>query len=148
MTIIFACDHAGFALKNKLLQWVGKNYSAACIDVGATSLNVKDDYPIFGRAGAHAVQDTKNALGIFICGSGAGMAITANRFSGIRAVQAESVAAVRRARREDHANVLVLGSRIISFSQAQKLVREFLQTRPSKAVRHTRRIGLIERVSP
>lgn len=146
MTIILACDHAGFALKKTIADWLDATSSATVIDIGATTKNEKDNYPVFAAAGARAVLDTKNAKGIFICGSGAGMAIVANRFAGIRAVQAESQAAVRRARQEDDANVLVLGSRIISSQQAKKLVSIFLTTNFSRISRHTKRIQLIDRL--
>ena len=147
MTIIFACDHAGFVLKQKLINWLGAKSDVVVIDVGATTKNKKDDYPIFAYAGAQAVKDTKNAKGIFICGSGVGMAITANRVARIRAVHAESSPVVRRARQEDDVNVLVLGARIITNQEAKKLVTIFLKTKFSHASRHSKRVHLIDRIS-
>ena len=146
MIIIFASDHAGFSLKEKLMQWLGDKKNVTLIDVGATTKNFSDDYPFFAAAGARAVLDTKNAKGIFVCGSGVGMAITANRFKGIRALQAEFAETVRRGCREDHANVMVLGARILSFAQAKKLVTVFLHTTPSRAARHAKRVQYIDQV--
>ena len=147
MVLIFASDHAGLPLKNKIMEWLSAQKGISFVDVGSTVLRSTDDYPVFAAAGARAVRDTRRAKGIFICGSGAGMAIVANRFPGVRAVSAESVDVVRRACREDHANVLVLGARIVTYAKAQKIIKTFLQTSPSPAKRHLKRIRLIDQLS-
>lgn len=143
MNIILASDHAGFDLKEYLSAWLTK-HGYTVIDIGAMKKKPQDDYPLYAREGARAVLDTPQSVGIFVCGSGVGMAITANRMKGIRASQAESVATARRARKEDNANVLVLGARIVSQKKALAFVRTFLHTPYSKAARHTRRVSLID----
>lgn len=145
--LIFSSDHAGLHLKNKIIKWLSAQKGFSFVDVGSTTMKRNDDYPVFAAAGVRAVCDTKHAKGIFICGSGVGMAIAANRFAGIRAVSAESVEMVRRACREDHVNVLVLGARIITYAKAQKIISVFLHTPPSLAKRHLKRIRLIDQLA-
>lgn len=147
MTLIFASDHAGLHLKNKIIKWLSVQKALSFVDVGSTTVKRNDDYPVFAAAGSRAVRDTRGAKGIFICGSGVGMAIVANRFTGIRAVSAESVEMVQRACREDNVNVLVLGARIITYVKAQKIINVFLKTTPSSAKRHRQRIRLIDQIT-
>ena len=146
MTIIFASDHAGYTLKQKLMAWTAQKRGMTCIDVGAVTLDRDDDYPLFAHAGSRAVLDTPGAMGIFMCGSGVGMAIVANRHKGIRAAYAESVSMVRSARTDDDINVLVLGGRRVKIAQAKKIVDVFLHTRASQEKRHVRRREQIERM--
>lgn len=143
MKIVLTADHAGFHLKQQIADWLNKK-KVDVVDVGPIRKIPNDDYPLYARKAVEEVKAHTDTLGIFVCGSGVGMAIVANRFKGIRAAQAESVATARRAKKEDHANVLVLGSRIISFPLAQKIVSAFLTSRNSTAVRHRRRVRQID----
>lgn len=144
--IIVVADHAGFALKEKISIWLSK-MGYTVIDIGAPAYKKNDDYPLYAKEGARAVLDTAQSIGVFFCGSGVGISVVANRFKGIRAVHAESVATVKRARKEDYVNVLVLGARIVSETKAKRLVNTFLMTQPSKEPRHLRRIKLIDAIT-
>lgn len=142
MRIIVCADHAGFAWKQKLALWLASQ-GHDVIDVGAKSYRQDDDYPPIAKRGVVALSAGQKAVGIFVCGSGVGMAIAANRFKGIRAAHAESVQVAVRARQEDFANVLVLGSRIGTFAEAKAIVKAWLKARPSSASRHKRRVRLL-----
>lgn len=144
MIIVVAADHAGFNLKQKLVLWLKKKRFDV-VDVGADRFIAKDDYPIYASMGAKAVKNANHAKGIFICGSGVGMTIQANRFKGIRAFSCESSEVARRACDEDDANVLVLGARIVAEKDAKKIISTFLRTPFSGHTRHRRRLRLIER---
>jgi ribose 5-phosphate isomerase B len=139
MKIILVSDHAGFALKQKMSIWLATK-GHEVIDVGPTSVRRQDDYPIWAKRGAEALLASPKAQGIFICASGVGMAIAANRFKGIRAVCAEKKEIAVCAKREDHANVLTLGARRLTFSQSKVLAAAWLVTPVSVAHRHVRRV--------
>ena len=141
--IILAADHAGFAWKTRLAKWLIQ-YKCAFVDAGAATFRPGDDYPAIARRAALLVKKN-HAKGIFICGSGVGMSIVANRISGIRDVNAQTLAIARRSRLEDDANVLVLGSRVITFANALAIVRLWLATPSPRARRHLSRIRMIDR---
>lgn len=145
MTIILSSDHAGFLYKKKMADWL-VSLGHTVVDAGPDHFVTTDDYPVYARKGARQIKTTPNSFGIFICGSGAGMVIVANRFPWVRAVAAETAAVARRSRDEDDANVLVIGSRIISFAAAKKLVAVFLKTPFSGLKRHQRRIDMLSKI--
>ena len=140
MTLIFASDHAGFELKKIIMGTISKN--VRIIDVGSKSKKQDDDYPVYATLGVQELKKHKNALGIFVCGSGVGMAMAANRHKGIRAANVESKNAAVRSRREDNANVLVLGSRLMSKNDALSIVRAWLNAKFTNAARHRRRLAM------
>lgn len=141
MRIYITADHAGFALKQKIVHLLESKYQVE--DLRPVHMP-QDDYPILVWAASQKVVKNKTSRGIFICGSGVGMSIVANRTRGIRASIGESVATVRRGRAEDDINVLVLGSRIVTFKKAKAIISAFLSTRFSKLSRHARRIKQID----
>lgn len=141
MHIYITADHAGFTLKKKILRSLSRTYA---IEDLSPTYNPADDYPKLARAAARLVAKNISSRGICICGSGVGMSIVANRIRGVRASIGESVATVRRGRAEDDINVLVLGSRIVTFKKAMAFVDTFLSTRFSKLSRHARRIKQID----
>ncbi len=111
MDIVLACDHAAFEEKEMLkkhLLSLGHNL----IDVGTNS-NERCDYPDFAMAGAVEVLKL-NCLGIFLCGSGIGISMAANRFAGIRAALCRSSKEAELSKQHNNANVLCLGARINS----------------------------------
>lgn len=140
--IILGSDHGGFKLKEqikKYFQIQGINY----IDLGNRNFNPNDDYPFFALKVAKRVVKEKG-WGVLFCRSGAGMAIAANKIKGIRAAQAFSPSMARKAKEDDNVNVLCLGSDYLSREQVKKIINAWLQSKPSKAKRHQRRINQIK----
>jgi ribose 5-phosphate isomerase B len=142
MRIILCADHAGFLWKEKLVLWLA-SLGHDVIDVGAKTYIKDDDYPRIAKRGVEALRAEKKAVGIFVCGSGVGMTIAANRFSGVRAAHAESKEVARRAKQEDYANVLVLGSRVTSFAKAKSIILTWLKANTSASRRHRRRVRML-----
>jgi ribose 5-phosphate isomerase B len=140
MMIAIGADHAGFEYKEllkKQLEQTGNEFK----DFGTHSLD-SVDYPDFAHPVASAVENNEFELGVLICGSANGVAITANKHQGIRAAicWTEELAAL--ARQHNNANVLCLPSRFISSELADKILTKFLTT-PFEGGRHEKRVGKI-----
>ena len=136
--IILASDHAGYELKQYLKLFLSKN-NIEFTDVGALTYDAQDDYPDLAKNGVSLMFQDDNNKGIFICGSGVGMSMVANRYKGIRAVLALDVKTAQMARLHNDANVLCLGQRRISKHKAIKIVLKFLTTK-FEGGKHKRRI--------
>jgi ribose 5-phosphate isomerase B len=124
--IALASDHAGFALKASLiahLQAAGHDV----LDLGPATAD-RVDYPDYGYKLAEAIVAGQADLGIGICGSGIGISIALNRYSGIRAALCHDVTSARLSRQHNDANVLVLGERLIGPAVAPECVDAFLTT--------------------
>lgn len=137
--IVFASDHAGFALKEQLKAYLNEldaDYSA--IDIGAYSAE-SVDYPDFGHQAADAVLLGKAESGVLICGSGIGISIAANRHPGIRAALCITEEMARLSRQHNDANMLALGARLTDTQTAKKILETFLST-PFDGGRHTARV--------
>ncbi|MEX0931433.1 MAG: RpiB/LacA/LacB family sugar-phosphate isomerase [Candidatus Paceibacterota bacterium] len=157
MKVVFACDHAGFELKQSLLAYVtSKGYEVE--DMGAYEFVANDDYPDYIALASRIVSENPNeTLGIIIGGSGQGEAIMANRFPNVRAVVFNGQYKptdgrivpfeVMTAREHNNANILSLGARFINEEEAIQAVDAFLTTRFSGDERHIRRLGKIEEVT-
>lgn len=142
MKVFIGADHRGFELKGRLIDWLKKNdYQVE--DCGALELNPTDDYPDFIAVAAKKVAKTPGSFGIVLGKSGAGECIVANKIKGVRAFLGVSEQNVRLAREHNDANVLSLGSEIVSEDQAKHLVELFLNTPFSNEPRHKRRIEKI-----
>ncbi|MFQ6723758.1 MAG: ribose 5-phosphate isomerase B [Clostridia bacterium] len=125
--IILACDHAGFELKEYLKQYLTKR-NIDFVDAGALTYDDNDDYPdIIKSAVKHVLKDINNR-GIFICGSGVGVSMVANRYKGVRAVLAQDTSVAEMARLHNNANVLCLGARTICRRRATNIINTFLNT--------------------
>ncbi len=135
--IILASDHAGYLLKEELKKFFNKE-NIITIDVGSYSREGVD-YPDFAKAGCAKVLEDSRNVGIFICGSGIGMSIAANRNPKIRAALCNSVATASLARRHNDANVLVLAGRTLKPRKAIRMAKVFLTTE-FEGGRHARRI--------
>src|SRR3989344_9219656 len=112
MKIFIATDHRGYALKEKIKEWL-LEWSCEFEDLGANELNPDDDYPDFISLAAEAVsKDLENSRGIVLGGSGQGEAILANKYKGIRAVVyyggPEDI--ITLSREHNNANILSLGA--------------------------------------
>ena len=142
-TIIFGSDHAGFGLKNVLMDHLKDRFEA--VDVGTHSLD-SCDYPLVAGRLAEEVLKRK-ALGILICGSGLGVSMAANRFTGIRAALCANEYMARMSRMHNDANVLCMGERIIGVDLAKSIADAFLET-GFEGGRHQRRVDLIDTLAP
>ena len=140
--IILSCDHAGFDYMQKLMKYFdGKNIEYKYM--GPKEFNKEDDYPDFIIPASKEVLKNTDNCGIFMCGSGAGANMVANRFKGIRAICASDPVEAFFARKDEDANVLTIGSRFVSFRKAIKIIQIFL-TSEFEGGRHLRRINAIE----
>lgn len=138
--IALASDHAGFAFKEKTKELL-TTLKIPFKDFGAQSAE-SSDYPDFAHAAAVSVSQGECDRGIFICGTGVGMSIVANKHKGVRAAAVESVLAAEFARRHNNANVLCIGERLLKWEAAQKIITTFLNT-GFEGGRHERRVNKI-----
>lgn len=150
MKIVFATDHAGFELKEKLVPFV-KELGYDVEDLGAHEYKSTDDYPDFIEKAARAVaKDPDQVKGIILGGSGEGEAIVANRFSGVRAVvlAQANMEIVKLSREHNDANILSIGARFLTEDEAKQAVQLWLETPFSSDERHERRIDKIKKLKP
>jgi ribose 5-phosphate isomerase B len=158
MKILIASDHAGFALKNALIEHI-RTLGYDIEDMGAHTLDPEDDYPDVMTLLARKVAASPDARGIVVGGSGQGEAMCCNRIPGVRAAvfygpmrvtsaldiegghSEDGYDAVRLPRRHNDANVLSIGARFVSGNEADEAVRIFLETPFSSSPRHARRLA-------
>lgn len=140
MRIAIAADHAGFALKEKLLTHLAAAGHQVA-DFGAHS-EESCDYPDFAEPVAREVAGGRADRGILVCMTGIAMSIAANKVRGVRAAHAESEDGVRLTREHNDANVLTLGARFVDEARALGLVRVFLATQ-FQGGRHARRLAKV-----
>jgi len=138
--IVVGSDHAGFELKQIIIEHLSErnmNYE----DFGTNCLD-SVDYPDYAKKVAEEVNSKELIMGILVCGSGQGMAMTANRFKNVRAAICHNSDVAKVTRQHNDANVLCLGSRFIDISEAIKCVDVFLST-DFEGERHLKRINKI-----
>ena len=140
MKIAIGADHAGFVLKQSLVERLRKQGHQVA-DLGTTGTE-SVDYPDFAAAVAHRVADGEVDKGILVCSSGVGMSIAANKVHGVRAALGVSVEEVDVVRRHNDANVLTLGANFTSAPAAEAMVDKFLTT-GFDGGRHERRVEKI-----
>src|SRR5918996_6341029 len=141
MRIAIGGDHHGVAYKAELVP-VLEREGHEVLDLGAGGREPVD-YPDYARAVGTAVRDGRADLGVLICGSGAGVAIAANKIRGVRAALCHDRYTARQAREDDDANVICLGARVVTLPDAVELVRIFVNARFSGAERHARRLAKV-----
>lgn len=139
MRVYVAADHAGFELKNHLVQHLSEQ-GHDVTDVGPAEFDPADDYPAFCIEAARRVAGDEGSLGIVIGGSGNGEQIAANKVEGIRAGLAWSEDTARLTREHNHAQVIGVGARMHSAEEATAIVEAFLAAEPDGAERHVRRV--------
>jgi len=138
--IYISSDHAGFKLKESIKDYLSKkkiNFQ----DLGPNN-NDRVDYPDFAHKVARKVKTNKKNVGILVCGSGMGMSIAANRHKNIRAAQCFNLKSTKLSRLHNDANVITLGSRLLSKKNALNCISVFLNTK-FEGGRHTKRIRKI-----
>jgi RpiB/LacA/LacB family sugar-phosphate isomerase len=143
--IFITSDHGGFKKKAALTAWLKKS-GYPVIDIGPDKLDRQDDYPIWAARLARQVQNSPQAKGIAICRSGVGMAMAANKFSDIRAVQATTAVIAKKSRQDEDANILSLAADFTELDNMKKIVKIWLATKPATAGRHRRRLKEISRI--
>ncbi|MGI5875482.1 MAG: ribose 5-phosphate isomerase B [Dethiobacteria bacterium] len=141
MKIVLASDHAGFTLKEIVKEYLMGN-GILYEDFGTYNLDPVD-YPDFAYKAAAAVRSGKYDKGILLCGTGIGVAITANKLPGIRAACCSDCFTAQCARSHNDANILTLGARVVGNGLALKIVDVFLKT-PFEGGRHHKRVEKIK----
>ncbi len=139
--LLIASDHAGFELKERLKKALEKR-GVPYEDLGPGSA-ASVDYPDFARKVAEAVGRGEAEWGLLVCGTGQGMAMTANRYRGVRAAVPCTEETARLVREHNNANVLALGGRTIPPETAERILEVFLAT-PFAGGRHERRVRKID----
>ena len=143
MKIALASDHAGYAEKERL-KTVLSDLGVEFDDLGTAS-DASVDYPDYARKVAEQVAQGNVAQGLLVCGSGTGMAITANKVRGVRAAVAWSEETARLARQHNDANVLAIGARTTPAAEIPKIVRAWFST-DFEGGRHAARVQKISEV--
>ncbi len=139
-TACIASDHAGYKLKEDIKNYlIDKNFSI--FDVGPFN-DESVDYPDYAKKLGNRIKHKKSDMGILVCGSGTGMAISANKIKSIRAAVCYNLKSTRLSRQHNNANIITLGSRLINKKLSFKLVVTFLKTK-FEGGRHLRRIKKI-----
>ena len=141
MRVAVAADHAGFPIKDVILELVESTGNQA-IDMGTNSTDPVD-YPDYAEIVGRAIQNDEVDRGILICGSGVGAAIAANKMRGIRAGLCHDTYSAHQSVEHDDTNVLALGARVIGVELAIEIVKAFLRASFSEEERHQRRVNKI-----
>jgi ribose 5-phosphate isomerase B len=143
MRIALAADHAGYALKDELVRWLGEQGHEVA-DLGTNSPD-SVDYPEFGRRLADAVASGEAERGIAVCGSGIGISIAVNREPRCRCARVDDPLSAALAREHNDANVLAMGGRLIGSDMAKACVAAFLGT-DFAGGRHQRRVDQLSQL--
>jgi ribose 5-phosphate isomerase B len=142
--LALASDHAGVELKEEIKKFLsGLDYSFD--DFGPNDSQSVVDYPDYAKAVAERVSSGEYERGLLFCGSGVGMAIVANKFPRVRAVQVNDIYTAIMSRKHNDTNVLALAGRITGKDLAKEIVRAWLET-PFEGGRHGRRLKKIEAI--
>ena len=138
--IAIGCDHGGFAFKDAIIELL-TNQDIDVLDFGTDS-DTSVDYPDFIHPVAENVENKNVELGVILCGSGNGAAITANKHQKIRAALCWSAGISRLARQHNDANIISIPARFVNLEEALEMVDLFLNT-PFEGGRHQKRIDKI-----
>ena len=141
--VYLGADHAGLAMKESVKRHV-QSAGFEVEDLGAHEIDANDDYPVYAARVANVVRNNPRSVGLLFCGSAEGVCIAANKFDGIRAGIGFSVEAAKSLRFDDDGNVLCLPGRIGVNDDPMAIVDGFLNTKPSTAERHERRVKEIK----
>jgi ribose 5-phosphate isomerase B len=144
MRIACAFDHAGFPLKELVLEVVSE-LGHEPVDLGTHSTDPVD-YPDTARAGADAVRSGSAERAVVVCGSGAGVAVAACKVPGVRAACTHDTYSAHQCVEHDDVNVLCLGARVIGPALAREIIAAFLGATFTGEERHVRRLGKINAI--
>lgn len=137
MTIYFAADHRGYALKNELMAALAGTHST--FDCGNTIYDKSDDHIDFVKVLAEKMAADPESLGIVVCGSGCGVNIGVNRYAHLRATIGQSLEQITADCHEDLVNVLALGAEYITIESALSIVNRFITASRGVEERYVRR---------
>jgi ribose 5-phosphate isomerase B len=144
MKIALACDHGGYALKEQIAKYLTENgYEVA--DFG-TNGYTSCDYPDFALKGAEALSRGECERGIFVCTTGIGISIAANKVPGVRCALCSDPLSAKMTRLHNDANALALGGGMVGANLALEIVKTFLETPFSGEEKHQRRIDKISAI--
>ena len=138
--VVIASDHAGYSLKEYVKYFLSKK-NIQIRDIGTKS-NESVDYPDYAHKLSKLIKKNKKMFGILICGSGQGMIMAANKHKNIRAALCYDAKSAKLSRLHNDANIITLGSRLISKKEALKFLNIFLKTK-FEGGRHKKRIKKI-----
>lgn len=141
--VVIGADHAGFELKQKIVQYLG-SHGYKVIDVGCYD-NQSVDYPKVSETVIRAKVEQNVARAVIVCGSGVGVAIAANRYNGVRAVTANDLYSARWSRVHNDSNVLCLGGRVVAVPLAYEIVDLWFET-PFEGGRHQGRVDQMDQL--
>lgn len=139
-TIALGADHAGFQYKDAIAALL-KQKGFQVKDYGTHDAD-SVDYPDFAHPVANAVESGEAVLGVLVCGSGNGVAITANKHQDIRAALCWNVDIAQLAKQHNNANIICIPARFVELSTAEEMVEAFLST-PFEGGRHQNRVAKI-----
>ena len=142
MTVYIAGDHAAVEMKKELIDYIGSLGFA--VENFGTDTPDSVDYPLYAGKVAKAVRENPDSLGVLICGTGIGMSLAANKYTGIRAAAVSETYSARMTRTHNNANIVCIGARVIGIETAKEIVKAFLLTPYEGGERHERRIAMIE----
>jgi len=145
MKIAVAADHAGFPLKQLALD-TAQAAGHETADLGTMGADQPVDYPDTARAAAEAIRSGAADRAIIVCGSGAGVAVAASKFPGVRAAVAHDTYTAHQAVEHDDVNVLCLGGRIVGTALAEEILRTFLAAEFSGEERHRKRLAKVKAI--
>ncbi|MCL2222234.1 MAG: ribose 5-phosphate isomerase B [Oscillospiraceae bacterium] len=140
--IALASDHGGLELKRSIMEHL-QSKGLEFKDFGTYNED-SCDYPVFAVSAAKSIVSGECGRGIFICGTGIGISIAANKVPGIRAAVCTDTYMAEKCRAHNDANVLALGARVLDTSRALKIVSIFLSTDFSGKERHSRRVEMLK----
>lgn len=142
MRVYLGSDHAGYELKNRLVEWL-RSAGHEPVDCGPHIYDAADDYPPFCLRAAERTAQDSEGFGIVVGGSGNGEQMAANKVNGVRCALAWSEETASLAREHNNANVVSIGARMHTTDEALKFVETFLNTPFSQGERHERRIAML-----
>lgn len=142
MRVHIGGDHAAFELHQELIDYV-RELGHEVTDHGPYAYDASDDYPVFVLRAALAVEEDEGSLGIVLGGSGNGEQMAANKVPGIRAALCYNTELARLAREHNDAQIISIGGRMNTTSEAKEMVRVFLETEYLGEERHQRRIEMV-----
>ena len=142
--IFLGADHGGFSFKEKIKEFLDE-LKIEYQDLGNLKFEPEDDYPDFALAVAKKAAET-GEKGILFCTNGLGMCIVANKVKGIRAVVPTTKKTAEQSREHLDANVLCLGAHVISFKDAKKIIKTWLETEFFQKERYIRRLNKIKEI--
>ena len=143
MRVVIASDHGGVRLKGELVALLRERKDVVLEDLGTQGAEAVD-YPDYAHRVAKGILDGTYERGILVCGTGVGMAISANRHKGIRAVNCSDTYTAKLSRDHNDSNILCIGERVVGSGLAWDIVQAWLDAPPSTNERHVRRRAKIE----